>query len=534
MNNQFRQLAPDIQRTVLKTFTDESLQTVFGLTADELLCRGSLVEEAEDQDDGEEDDELAEFLLKEYDNIAKAHFDTGTAITHFFQFYLLIIGLPISAFGVVSKLGGERLDLDGFLSTSWGAIVATVAGIIAWVGVCMMGYLINLRLDGLFYARAVNGVRKYFWQHCSTLSVVEETGIRALPRSTAAPRYWEMPFFLWVVSAFIAFDALYWFVFVWYWTLRWTPPWSVPVALVGTAAFAGGHLLIYYWLADYREHGYLRKYVIGVDIDGVLNDHRTQFCNILAHETGKELDPATIGRIPVHECTTLCNMQGQQIVVSQDEETLVFNRVAYWRDMPVAGAPVGAAARICRELREAYHFRVMIFTHRPWPNPTTYAQASASHAGWSDQQKAEKIRSFQSEWGAVARFSDKRPYGDAGTLWERVWNRFLERRRNTGMTALTGEWLTTNGFTYDRLVVERGNVHVADPAARFKNRFQIARHSEMRLFVEDDAVKAAKLANVCDVVYLLWQPYNATATLPANVVRVDSWNAIKSHIRDNF
>ena len=155
MNDHFRQLAAATQAALLKVLPEESLQGLFGLTADELLCRSRLLQKEDAADDDEkEEDKLGEFLLKEYDNIAKAHFDTGTAITHFFQFYLLIIGLPISAFGVVSKIGGDKVDLNSFLSTNWGACVATVAGIIAFVGMCMMGYLINLRLDGLYYARA--------------------------------------------------------------------------------------------------------------------------------------------------------------------------------------------------------------------------------------------------------------------------------------------------------------------------------------------------------------------------------------------
>ena len=191
-------------------------------------------------------------------------------------------------------------------------------------------------------------------------------------------------------------------------------------------------------------------------------------------------------------------------------------------------------AHICRELRETYHFELMIFTHRPWPNPTMYEQACAGQAGWTPEVRATKLHSFQSDWGSLASFSAMEPNDNAPGFWQRRWNGFLERRRNKGMTSLTRDWLKANGFTYDRLVVERGNVHVADPSARFNNRFQIARQSEMRLFVEDDAVKATKLANVCDIVYLLNQPYNAAATLPANVIRVESWNAIKAHIRDNF
>ena len=42
------------------------------------------------------------FLLKEYDNIAQAHFNTKNSLIQFFRYYLLIIALPLPLFVVLA------------------------------------------------------------------------------------------------------------------------------------------------------------------------------------------------------------------------------------------------------------------------------------------------------------------------------------------------------------------------------------------------------------------------------------------------
>jgi len=91
---------------------------------------------------------------------------------------------------------------------------------------------------------------------------------------------------------------------------------------------------------------------------------------------------------------------------------------------------------------------------------------------------------------------------------------------------------------YDRLIVERGNVYVADPRAKGSNRFRIAERKEIRIFIEDDLDKARKLASICEVVYLFDQPYNRCdrggEAIPNNIIRVSSWEEIRRSIRKSF
>jgi uncharacterized HAD superfamily protein len=105
------------------------------------------------------------------------------------------------------------------------------------------------------------------------------------------------------------------------------------------------------------------------------------------------------------------------------------------------------------------------------------------------------------------------------------------RLRLSPLDAITKCWLERNGFPYDHITLERGSDYLSDPKADVKNRFYISRKKNMRFFVEDDAEKASKLAYVCDIVFLLKQPYNTSKDLPSNVIRVDSWEDLYRSVR---
>ena len=49
--------------------------------------------------------------------------------------------------------------------------------------------------------------------------------------------------------------------------------------------------------------------------------------------------------------------------------------------------------------------------------------------------------------------------------------------------------------------------------------------------MEDDPEKAIKLAYICDVVFLIDQPYNKNESFPNNVVRVNSWDDLYHKIK---
>ena len=85
-------------------------------------------------------------------------------------------------------------------------------------------------------------------------------------------------------------------------------------------------------------------------------------------------------------------------------------------------------------------------------------------------------------------------------------------------------------------MVEGGNIHTTDPRLLVRNRFVVSQRKRIRVFVEDDLSKARKLAHICDLVFLLDQPYNQCSEqeLPNNVLRVRSWREIYEYVRENL
>ena len=151
---------------------------------------------------------LTKFLLAEYDHVSQALFDVNKTITQFFQFYLLILTLPVTLAGAVFKFSNGSLTLQSLLQSELAPRLAVVFFVIALVGLGMLIYIVNLRLDSLLYARTCNGVRKHFLDLART-TPQEEMWFRTLPRAIHLPRYQEWRFFGAVVMAFALMNTLY-------------------------------------------------------------------------------------------------------------------------------------------------------------------------------------------------------------------------------------------------------------------------------------------------------------------------------------
>ncbi len=207
--------------------------------------------------------------------------------------------------------------------------------------------------------------------------------------------------------------------------------------------------------------------ILGVDIDGVLNHHRHHFCRLLKSQTAKELAPDAISVVPVHRIPG-CG-------VTESDEHAVFNWPSYWTDMPV----VKEASRSLAHLRSRNMF-IWVFTRRPWPDRATF------------------------------------PVGR-----EDVYLRAWENAADIG--EITAEWLTRHAIPYDKLTIEKGTDGE-------ETRFAAARDGKIQAFVEDNPEYATALAQDCERVFLIDQPYNQALkiALPPNVVRVRTWEDIAS------
>lgn len=465
-------------------------------------------------DQGSEDSSGSEksfndFLLAEYNNIAAAHFNAVDSISSFVKYYIAVASLPLAA--AVYLLGdGESVPLNALLDRN-SVAVAAFFWVVALIGYCVFAYVINLRLDTLLYARTVNGIRSHFFDQ-SSLSIEKELNIRVLPRSRALPNFYEIWYFGWVVGAIAIVGAVYVCLGTFYWAKSGAPwlepfdPRYIVIALIAMSL----HYLGYWLLTYHREHGYLRKRSIGVDVDGVLNDHRSQFSAIIQQRCSKKVEPSKITRIPVHHVADLG--------VTQDDENAVFNWAPYWTQMPVADATVNKALR---RIKNGLGIRIWVFTHRPWPEQLSIPIAQESEY-WEQWQRV-------SGWALPTRLFAK-------------MDRWLENHKIPGVfhgrmiRKITREWLERHDMTFDRLIVEGGNTSTADARGISRNRFRIAQKKEFLAFVEDDLLKAKKLAVICPVVFLIDQPYNqaAESDLPKNIVRVREWAEIEVFLKANF
>lgn len=436
-----------------------------------------------------------EFLLSDHKAISDAHFNTCLSISSFFKYYILIVTLPIPVVAALLKF-----DNDQTLSTickHCGFALAMMLLLVSLLGVFVMAYIANLRFDAVLYARHVNGIRKYF-SNKSGASYEEECMYRALPILKSTPRYSEWRYFLWVVLAFSLLNATYSTCglatyFAWAF-LRHMPDdmvltgqlaalferLPVSLSLIGWWVISfGASVWLYYRLAYWRECGYnFARQVVGVDIDGVLNKHREHFCLILKERCGKELEPEAITTIPVHAKTDLR--------IEEIDEYKVFNTSQYWTQMPTQDM----ASSILHKIRNALGYKIYIFTHRDWPQ---------------FKQLGTDRPQYESEWG------------DAGCIEQ-----------------ITEKWLREKDFPYDKLIVEKGNIHTTAPLRRIRsfNRFIVSAKKGIRVFVEDDIQKAVKLADICEVVFLMDHPYNQIeASLPINVLRVRTWEEIYARLK---
>lgn len=431
---------------------------------------------------------MQDFLLAEYQSISQAHFNTNEAIGAFFKNYLAIVGIPITAAGLIltylgkSSVPSESLPYEvPVLAGSW---------LVGVVGLCVMAYVVNLRLDALLYARQVNGIRQHFLNE-HALPIEHEHALRVLPRSTSEPPYVELQYFVAVIAVFALLDGAYpaaGFFFYLQKIPASSGSWS-PTALYALAAcFALLHFGVYWLLAEFREARYLRSFDIGVDIDGVLNEHRAHFCRLLNQHCKKVLDPERITHIPVHELA--------DANVTREDTYAVFNWPEFWSEVPVASN----AQRSLAEIANTLGCRVLIFSHRPYPEVRSFPQSRA--------------REYCAAWRRVL------------FCW-RVSPR-------AAITRLTKRWLKRHKIPCDRLIIERGSAFAPDPRSIRVNRFELARRRKIRVFVEDELPKARKLARTCELVFLLDHPYNQADELPLpnNVVRVANWDELHCRLRE--
>ncbi len=433
--------------------------------------------------------DFEDYLLEEYSNIAKAHFKTMETITSFFRYYLIIMALPISI--VAMFLNDTNIQKN---TTHIIAPLYWIFLIVSLSGFCVMLYIVNLRLDAILYARSINLIRKYFYDS-STLNEFQRYHSKVLPQTAYQPNYHEKSYFWPVICTFALINSFYFFYSF--------KEMQVLYLSVATLSYSSLHFLSYLWYAGHREMGYLRSHIIGVDIDGVLNEHRRHFCDFIKRNSKGEkiVNEDDIKVIPVHEC--------EELKITRKDEKEVFNDPEYWTKMPM----MDGVDDILKKMRNQLKLKVFIFTHRDWPD--------IKKLDW----KAKK--SIISSWKkSLVRINE-----ETVGKWSFLFRPYLLPQRKY-IEQITRLWLRGNNIKHNKLIVEKGNEDIEGPRRDNKNRFYIGRKKKIKFFVEDDLLKARKLAYICDYVFLLSHPYNINGYIPKNVIRVDSWKEIYKWIKE--
>lgn len=451
---------------------------------------------------------FTEYLHKEYTYIAEAHFKTIETISTFFKHYLAIMTIPIILLGYLLS---KRWEM-GIASKDFSELTiyaGSLFAIISAVGCAVMLYIMNLRHDALLYARTVNGIRKFFYDKAE-IDITTKLRMRALPQTTALPAYFEGRYFLPVVFAFALFNSFY--VFIAYkLVMTFYESYYLSSAALCVSSFFMLHFLLYMSHSHFRELGYLKSNIIGIDIDGVLNKHREHFCKLIKDKANVDITPQQITHIPVHELG----------LTTAKDDIQVFNDPKYWIEMPVEETSQTNMRKLCN----IFKLKVYIFTYRGWPDIGLLS-------------KSERVKMIMTWRSALAAYekstSQEQSINVVSTWYHKILNRLRGDRQI--INRITELWLKSHTIECDKLVVEKGNDNTTDPRGFFYNRLNFSRRKRIKYFVEDDLEKAIKLAFICDVVFLIAHPYNdygefQDRTIPTNIIRVETWNDIYREIR---
>src|ERR1700733_5790192 len=95
-----------------------------------------------------------EFMLKEYESIASAHFDSQSGLRQQFRFYLLIAAVPLTVLGLAFK-DRQGTDINYVRLFAFPDFLAFVFAAIGFLGFPMLLSMVHTALDATLYARTV-------------------------------------------------------------------------------------------------------------------------------------------------------------------------------------------------------------------------------------------------------------------------------------------------------------------------------------------------------------------------------------------
>ncbi len=126
-----------------------------------------------------------EFLLKEYERISEAHFNTSNQISLFFRYYLTLMSVPALLLLYINKdITTVENIFDPLVMFPLKPHIGWLCIIISLIGVSLTIFLTKLKFEHILYARTVNGIRNYFHSNDDNLKQY-----LVLPTNTKKPSF---------------------------------------------------------------------------------------------------------------------------------------------------------------------------------------------------------------------------------------------------------------------------------------------------------------------------------------------------------
>jgi hypothetical protein len=132
--------------------------------------------------------DITDFLLTEYENVAKAFFNSYDIGARWVRYYLIILAVPFSFIAFIYHNKADQFDLFNLPAS-----IAILIFVIGLLNILVSYIIVDLKLDSILYARTVNGIRKYFVEK---ILDVEELSPNKMQKYVLLPTDVNKPAFL--------------------------------------------------------------------------------------------------------------------------------------------------------------------------------------------------------------------------------------------------------------------------------------------------------------------------------------------------
>ena len=342
------------------------------------------------REDDKMSNNLLDYIQKEYEVLKDAHFQTSQSITTFFQYVILIFSAPLVL------LSNDKIET---------AVLSFVFVVISLVGFFILLYLSQLRCEALLYARNINKLRNSLYTYSLTGCNQEKIhSIKVMLSQEKKPKYsnWaQFGFIVWALGLLNSFYMGYGM-----YNLIQLPGFYCKVVIdnvvivsnIIALIFLALHFVAHKVISIRNENGsdYFNR-IIGVDIDGVLNDHEAQFVAINNEVNELKISQSDITTLPVHKSK----------IIPVENERRVFAQQKYWDKMPVRS---DVAINLIEEIKNKLGYKVYLFTWRDWSLPNSKENIKYITKKWLKNHhiKHDKLKFEKGNYDrSVTAFSNK-------------------------------------------------------------------------------------------------------------------------------